>query len=261
MAVKINGLKYLDSNNYDSIMIRGNENYQIDVKSQNLEFNQLLVSHKFQGQPVSTKFSTEIKNQTDEEKIREIVKKYLEYSVISEIANVYHISHYDGWFNKISGTRNLYLQISNPNFKDIYQMILRKYIDDRLKFCSVNSEINNIVIDCSINSSYSLKQGNINFVLMKDENGIAKIEKEFFKELISNKLNQVNKPAVLSHNCIIINDVNTKIMIGTIYLNCGNLNIEIKGDMELFKMLEEIIREYNNDLEQTKKMQLKLEGF
>lgn len=261
MAVKINGLKYLDANRYDEIMIREKDGFQIDVKAQNLEFNELLILKKFQGESVFKKISTELKDKTDYEKLNIIIKKYLEYSNINGIANTYHLVHYDGWFRKISGTRNLYLQISNPNFQYIYLLILKKYIDDRLKFCYTNNEINNILINTSINSSYSVKENSIDLELMRNENGIAQIEKEFIIDFISNKLSQVNKIAYLNHNCTIIKYTNTKDVFSHIYITCGNLNIEINGTMELLELLEELITNHNNELEQSKKMQLKLEGF
>ena len=85
MALYFNGMNLLDSNRYDSIMIRGllteeRQNFQVDVKAQKLDFKNQPIYFRFKGQHIGPIFSQQISSMTDTEKIIEIVKKYLEYS-------------------------------------------------------------------------------------------------------------------------------------------------------------------------------------
>lgn len=261
--VKIDGLKYLDANCYDSIMIREKDGFNVDVKLQNLEFNELLSLQKFKGQLVSSKFSTELKNKTEKEKIIEIIKKYLEYSIIYGITSIYHLSHYDGWFNKISGTRNLYLQISNV--KDIYQMILKKYTDDRLKFCSNNEDINSYkVVINNYSTSYQRYENCIYLNLLSDNNIIVNFEKEFLKDFIFSKLYEIGKIAEMKY---ITNRMEFTKNINSYgyYIICGDLTINLSGNDKQLKdiliCVEKYLNEYNTELKQSKILQLKIKGF
>ena len=93
MALNFKGLNLLDSNRYDSIMIRGllteeRQNFQVDVKSQKLDFKNQPIYFRFKGETVGYTFSEQTSGMNDTEKVIEIVKKYLEYSNVTEIKNL-----------------------------------------------------------------------------------------------------------------------------------------------------------------------------
>ena len=274
MAVYFKGLNLLDSNRYDTIMIRGVsfeglQNFQIDIKELKPEFIGSKEYLKFKGERVAQRFSLSLKEMTDEQKIVEVVKKYLEYSSINEIRDFCHLSNYKGWFNVVKGTRNLYMQTYGFSDKLMQQLIIKKYIEDRLKFIADNEFVNSLQIELGYHlTSYKKEQidnnERISLKLFSKDNKVSEFEQQFLKELIFNKLYQQAKEAELKH--ITSNEQFTHdIHAFGYYITCGDLLIQLNGiDTDINLLLEQIkayIVEYNKQLKNSKILQLKVEGF
>jgi len=273
MALNFNGLNLLDSNRYDNIMIRGlltenRQDFQVDVKSLKTDFKGLPFCFKFKGEAVMTKFSEQIRDIDDKEKVIEIVKKYLEYSQISEIKNLSRLPYYKGWFNVIRGTRNLYLQIYGSDTEIIPSLILKKYIDDRLMFLNDNKDVNLYQIDVGYNStSYEIKKQEdkeyIRLSLFSKDYMISEFEQHFLKDFILDKLYRSGMDARFVY-ITSINQFTKNINNYGYHIVCGDLVIyfhSIGRDASLLEQIKTYLQEYNESLKQNKMMQLKLEGF
>ena len=87
--------------------------------------------------PTEYRFSDELKGKTDEEKIIMITKKFLEYARINKLSKDYLA--YNKIYDVASGTREFRMRLFNPNLNVISQMIMNKYLDDRLKFMKMRT--------------------------------------------------------------------------------------------------------------------------
>lgn len=273
MALYFNGLNLLDSNRYDSIMIKGllteeKQDFQVDIKALKPDFKNQPVYFKFHGQSVMPKFSEQIKGMTDAEKVIEIVKKYLEYSEVSEIRDLSRLPHYKGWFNIIRGTRNLYLQIYGSEVKVIPPMVIKKYLDDRLIFLTNNEDINLYKIELNHGlTSYKKEKVNdkericLNLFYGEKNDKIADFDQQFLKDFIFDKLNQVGEEAKLV--CITsVTQFTPSISGYGFHIICGDLVICLNGmETLVLEQIKPYLQEYNESLKQSKVMQLKLEGF
>lgn len=190
--MKINGLKHLNDNFYDSIMIRNKKDgLQVDVKNDTKNWN----IKKF------VFFFDRIKNLNDKEKVDEIIRYYLRYSSINSISNEY-LSHYYGLFSVIEGTRNLFLQINKGQADDtIFDEIINKYVMDRTKYLS-ESDISNIAITISISSGsnygyYKNEGNNEEYIYLhlrgNANNELVDFENKFFIDFINRKIDEVDE--------------------------------------------------------------------
>lgn len=254
MSVRILGLNLLNANCYNNITItEDNNNYKVYINRKKKE-NSLSLEEKTKYTP-----SFSIEGKTDEQKVINVVSKFLEYATINKITGDY--MSYNSKHQAISGTRQMKISLFNPKLRIIPQMILNKYLEDRMRFCGQNKDIKHIIINEKPYSSYDLNEDSIRLDLMKKSSVIEEVEKQFFKEYISEKLNEIGKVATLrySHTIFVVN--NKRILIGYINVVCGNLKIDIEANFELLELIKEIVENYNRELSENKIMQLKMEGF
>ncbi len=260
--MKVNGLKHLNSNFYDSIMIRNKSNeIQVDVKN----------TDKIETLKNSYSFFDKIKNLSDKEKVNEIIRYYLRYSSISRISNEY-LSHYDGLFSVVEGTRNMFLQINKGQADDtIFDEIINKYIIDRAKYLQ-GCEICNIAITTSISSGsnygyYKNESNNEEYVYLhlrgNANNELVDFENKFFIEFINTK----------------INDVDERIEAFTqdytdmywhyykrgfedcagCYIKCSKFTIRL--DRILYNMIVPFVYNHNLKIKESKKLQLTFDDY
>ena len=189
--MKINGLKNLNSNWYDSIMIRNiNNNIKVDVKNK-VDISKINCKNKFYNR---------IKKLSLKERVSEIIRYYLNnnkiYSLEQDI-----LGKYSGTFINIRGTRNMYLKLNKDNVEpSIVGEILNKYILDRNKLMDL--EIKNIEIYFSnkgtsyniYNEEFNYKNEDVlSFRLIKCNDKLLSFEKDFFNNFIKNKVESVDE--------------------------------------------------------------------
>lgn len=281
MSVKINGIKKLNANAYNKIVIREvDSNYFVNVTGEKL-------SDKYVS--ISSKLFDNLKKIDDNEKIISIVDSILENMKIDSIDMFVLCIGYKGEFIKIDGTRKLYLQIENKVLlKEIIKMIKAKYNRDRYQYCINNSMVNsyNIILDDKI-SSYNKHfiscydcsgcdvsencPKYIEFKMIYNGNQLVNFDKLFIERFILDKLWEVGKEA-----CIFIKEKDIKLKGGekvggyvdAYYILCGDLSIRFSCSVlnrdYIFTLCSEIINRYNNELNvnnDIKRKQLKMEGF
>ena len=284
MSVKISTKEKLNSNLYNSMIIRevdGNFFVKVNGKKSNDEY-----------QFVGERLTDSLKEMSDEQKIIYIVDSFLENATINEIElNALNLG-YKGQFIKISGSRTLYLQISNIElFKSLVKMIKMKYDIDRYKYeADYNGNLYSINLrekivsydvkfiscdDCSLDCSGGYCPKHLEFNIMYINGKIAGFDKKFIERFIYDKLyeSRCNATIVEETNDIKLID-GTKIDSYTKCYNiiCGNLEIRFNCSAFtrdfVFEFCNEIVNEYNSELDkinkqrnECKKRQLKMEGF
>lgn len=257
MGIVIKGLNHLDANNYNRIMIREeNGNYLINIKNN---------KGKYDGLKTSYRISDILDEQTNEEIIMTIIESFLRNSKINKIKDNEFLDRYNGKFTVVKGTRELDLQVFNPKLSIISKIIINKYLNDRLEFCD-KGNINSYEIEPTYNKT-SYKEINTVFGKVKrlellQRNGkTAAFEQSFLKEFISEKLCNQNEIAKIVHRGI-CTPVNCHYVPTETCLTCGNFHIKLLNpNMDLLNEVTEVVNTYNKEREESKKMQLKLEGF
>lgn len=260
--MKINGLKHLNSNFYDSIMIRNKgKELQVDVKS----------SNKLDTLKSTFSFFDGIKDLNDKEKVNEIIRYYLRYSSINSISNEY-LSHYDGLFSVIEGTRNMFLQINKGQADDtIFNEIIKKYEQDRVKYLNERG-ISNVAITTSIGtgSNYGYYKNECN----KDEyiylhlrgtanNDLVDFEKKFLFDFINEKINNLDeKIEVFTQD---YTDMYWHYYkrgfedYAGYYIKCSKFTIRL--DRILYNMIMPFVYNHNLKLRENKKLQLTFDDY
>ena len=172
--MKIVGAKHINSNFYDSLMIRSKkEGLQIDAKGSNK------INTKIEKQS----FCNLIKKLSDKEQINEIIRYYLRNNKICKLRNGY-VEYYDGKFIIVEGSRNLYIQVQKSSVDtNILKDIIKKYKNDRLNFL-YNNNFKNIEIyfggDEMSYSTYSDKDKEILQLRLASKDGVLNKNEEIF---------------------------------------------------------------------------------
>ena len=258
MSTTINGLKKLDENYYERILIRKKEdNYKIEVRGNKSNYMTLESLNKI---------SNYLKNETDSEKIRTIIEYFLRYTTINEISDRAYLDRHDGKFLKAGGSKELYLQIPKKDeFCDIPNMIAIKYFNDRLLFCEENKDINFIELHVlERKGSYERTEYNfgtrLNFNLMSEGFKLVEEEKIFLKEFILEKFKSIGKPAYIRREEVYIPSAENYIELGD-YLTCGHFRMKLCHNTDVINAVTDTVYNYNESLIEAKKKQLKMEGF
>jgi len=287
VSVKIVGIKKLNANVYDKMVIREiDNNYIVNVTGNKLS-DKFIVS--------SYKLSDSLKNISDNEKIISIVDSFLENTKINNIDMLVLCIGYRGEFILVEGTRKLYLQINNDDLlKRIMKMIGDKYNRDRFEYCmdSDSSNINSFNINfcdkvssynryfiscddctgCKNNDNYCDKY--IEFKLIYKDGMIANFDKIFIERFIYDKLCEVAREACVY---VIEKDVKSSGVIVGRYISgyciiCGELGIRFNctpfNKDDVINFCNNIVNRYNSEFncyndnnENIKKRQLIIEGF
>jgi len=263
MSVKITGLNLLNSNFYDRILInKKDSNYRIYIQKNKKIKPQDIFRGK--GIPTEYKFTDELRDKTDEEKIIMIAKEFLEYANISMISRDYFA--YNKIYDVASGTREFRMRLFNPKLQIISQMIINKYLNDRLKCIYENRNINAYTIHLSGRTSYTKDTTgyHIGLELLIQNGKLAHFEKQFLEDLIYTKLNEIGEYADFGPKQIFTSIFLKPEEIMQYRLKCGDLRIVFDNDRYLIKEVEKIVNDYNNLHKQKvmhMNMQMKMEGF
>lgn len=258
--MKINGLKHLNNNFYDYIMIRNldMEYTKIDVKS-DLKIDTLKNKNTFYNN---------IKNLSEKDKIKEIIRYYLRNNKIYSITDKCELSHYDGYFTVIEGNRNLYLQLKENSLdKEILNEIKEKYIMDRYQYVTKN-DFNKIDISYSYRESscyldkYRNEIENVLNITLKDNDGrLVKFEEEFILNYMNYLFSKSDKkinyyPVGIS---IYMNKHFDTLKFGEYPgLYYYNDDFIIKVNNNLMKKIDHLVYNHNKYLNDVKKLQLSL---
>ena len=266
MAVKITGLNLLNANIYDEMtIVERDGNYIIAIHSSNKAIQNLYIQSLEPPIKIGT-INKNLSNNFNENKVlgdNEIlintVQKFLEYATINNLTS--KSVFYKSKFQIAGGTRFLKFNLSNQRLNGISQMIVNKYLEDRLKFCAKNENMKKIMIDLGNCTSYEVNADYLKLTLMKDSPNIAFYEKQFFEEFISDKLNIIGDYASLEYVHTIFKTRGSQTMMEYMNLICGDLKIDIAANAELLEIVKKVVNDHNKELNENKIIQLKMEGF
>lgn len=284
MGVKINTKRKLDSNAYSKIIIKKDDDYYVKVTSDKREEQYEFVSYKL---------SNMIKNSDDNSKIISIIDSFLENTLINFIDVNTSCVGCSGKFIRVSGTRDLYLQISDKELlKEILIMIKNKYDRDRYSYI-ISSDINSYNINLNKDVSYFNREfiscdnceynidcgknndccpKHIRLRLMYENGKLVSFEEDFIKRFIYDKLWESGVEASITCETEDIK-VGGTFKIGTYVkgylIRCGDLEIMFNCSTfsreYVYNLCNNIVSKYNRELidndKKIKKRQLKMEGF
>ena len=286
MNVKIMTKEKLDSNAYNRIVIRKvKDTFNVKV-SGNVDLTGFLGD---EYSSTSYKLSDSFKDVSSCEKILSIVESFLASTEINCIELSEKLVGYAGTFIKISGIRELYLQIDNKDLiKKIVKMVKDKYEHDRYNYCICNNDCNSYCIrlsnkcssyekqfincencdGCEINSENCPKH--IEFKLMYNGK-ILPFDKNFLQRFIYDKLWEIGLNAQVIetfHDIKLADGTLVNRLVDGYCIICGDMTIKfncsVSSSEYIVDICNEIVNRYNgelSDIENAKKRQLKMEGF
>lgn len=260
MGVVFDGKRLLHSNEYKRVIIKEipDGNYKVRIVGDGLSYKTISVSKNLYE---------ELKKVDDYDQIVAIIKNYLSYAKVDYInMHEYLPNQNDYPFFVARGTRELDLQLFSKGFNHMPKMIIDRYIQDRLQFCQDNNDV------CSYNfwyggisSSYkrvdATFESYINFKLYGNRDKLGEYDKGFLREFLYEKLYSVGSEAKIGDSRVYYPTFANDVYLGT-YLMCGNFKVRICDNYGVLKReIHNIVDEYNNKINASKKKQLKLEGF
>lgn len=233
--MKIKGLKYLNANNYNKIII-----HDLNVTVYGNDINYPTIKSE-------ETISDELKKLADEEKIQIIIDYYLSYN------KLYSIEEKDYLLVKSSSGKELKIYNCDENTKNI---ILDKYLRDRIEFL-YNFEITNYNIELSNKETKYKYMGNnrVNLTLMSNGLNLVNYEEKFIKNLIEDLF----KEEIIRVECEEIDGVPNL----EYYLVGNNMRIKLPYEFELTSITRNLVNKHNNELKNKNEQvyQMKLEEF
>lgn len=276
MSVAIDGISRLNANDFREITIKqiDNDDYKVDVIGDNVG-------------KVSSNFSKNLREMSNDEKIIAIIERYLDIFKINGITKPIELSHRDGLWVVIYGNdcdSVLRLQLYDKYFNDIFNKIKNRYLNDRYNFFwhtdnnsfrlstsmdwsrygihSIECDECDREIECDYVNYYCSEYNYIDLKLGEDGN-VVSFDKEFIKEFLYYKFDLYNEEIkVIDIKYEWDNSFNPRIREHLI--KCGDFELICPHNEQLMFIFG-IVNDYNNDLfkinNNIMKKQLKMEGF
>lgn len=262
MNIKISGLHLIDTDNYDKIIIREeNDGYKVNVRKR---------KEGATGEIKNTKWSSCLKGLSSSCKIKEIINHCLDNSSIKELRMNALVPYYESVFTVVRGKKSLYLDLSSPTFIETINNVKMKYYNDRWETIENNKDVDYYSIGVDFKSSYNISYDNVLGKTMeikllgskryKDECvSLMDMEEVFLRDFIYEKLNNATEEVKIENMNLFDSEQEHYLNFGY-YINCGNACIGIE-EVDLLPEVIAVINRYNKGKEEGKKKRLKLEGF
>lgn len=256
--MEINGVKYLDANDYYRIVITEEEDLKINVNGKIL----------YPIGKLENSISGILKDKTNPEVISYIVDYFLNYNKICSLED--NVNYRYKRYIKVSSPRaELLLKIlPTKENKEILKRIFNKFKYDRSKLL-YNNEYDRYIIKISNDKTGYYNENfdgrneiyiTLHFQYLDSKNyDISSDEKEFIESFIKYKLDNKNSKSQVTHGKLYFPQFKNFLESEPCLL-CEELIITSR--VKIFtKILEKISSSHNNELDNINKKQLKLEGF
>lgn len=265
MDIEIKNIHKYDSNYYQGIEIHeftGQHKFLVKFYGRDVWFDSNLVGGRA---------SDDLDGLAPVDKIRRIVRNYLDSVIINKFTGTFISKSIHGviCFEAI-GTRCLTMNVRSSDLMLLIDDIHNKYRQDRYNFCYSNDSIKAFRINTADFSSYHIvddklcfhfegKEPIINLCLKHDSRGVTlPSEQEFIKQFIMDKVSKYDEEIKT------FKVADYKGHFKGYLLICGDIRIYFPYYHELLWIFD-IVNEYNNELrkvkENIKKRQLKMEEF
>lgn len=240
--MKIEGIRQLDQNFYDTIVVRNGE---IKVNGKVLDTVTLGKS-----------FSESLRGKSDEEIKNAVIEYFLRYNRINFISS--DLSRINGLMFYVGSQSEKLLIIDNDEMSESKAKILRRYISDRDNFL-YNSTASTYTINtnyANISSYNTTREGNIRFNLARESTGIPQYESEFLERFINH---------IFADEYIKVIPRGKKELEDGVELVSGEKRVIAKVfTKDLMKKVDEHNKKCDfirKEKEEAMKLQLKMEGF
>ena len=251
--------KFLDANTYDSISICKNINVSQVRNDWANGGTGVLAEH------VGNRFTQELKNLTDEEKVNEIIRHFLRNNTICEIINEVHSATMYTVI-KALGDRSLRISESHILSKEILDEIYFKYYIDRGKIIDTSS-CNNYIFGISnwcscermVPEDYDFmipqtmhNQECMDICFKGNEEDISDIDKRFFSQIMSDLIGEDGCKITYCYANYYV-----------IYRKDGR-KIQVWFFNSATKYMKDVMKNYVRDMKEDNKeksLQKKMEGF
>ena len=257
MSVYINGVKLLNANLYDTIIIKEKENgYRITIRGSKETITCTNSEYKF---------SEELKKISDEEQIIKVTDSFLKSTKINHIGYKKIMKGYEGDFCVVKGNRELDLCLKK-DLKELQSLLINKYLIDRFCFLNDNNDISCYEIKLGFNkSSYKIENTKLRrkivYEIMYDNNlQVPDYEKDFLIGFLYEKVCNSDEDVIIKNRKTYFDEGKFHIENGD-FLMCGNLEVKLDCHQNIINTVNQVINKYNNEREKVKKKQLKLEGI
>ena len=256
MGIKITGKKYLDSDNYKSVIFsEENDGYSIQVSG--CEYNQKEHSNYH--------FYDNLKAHTDDEKMLEVLRHCLENNKLIYYSDNRKTVWQQGNYALVGGDRRIGLSSQNYQLRKAFSMMYTKYNNDRLSFLEEEKNIDRIEINTNFYSTYNKRKDisgdYLELNIFITNHIVNPQEEEFLEEFIYNKLEEKGEYATLENkNLFNEDDSDNENYINLGYdFTCGNLYISI-NNTELLPSIIKGYNRYNSKIGNNKKITIKKEN-
>ena len=201
----------------------------------------------------------------DDDKLKRLVKYFLDYSKLNYISDGEIYSYYDGRFSTANGTRQLDLQISKKCKHNIPKMVLDKYLSDRLGMVNDLKTMSYYEFYYNTNhTSYGVIDNGIDysmrFNLIGKNDKLYTFEEDFLKSFINNILENTKEKATLGRKKE--NDSNGRIYSQDgVYFTCGDVTVKLFKNAAIVTEVQKMVYSHNREIAIANEKQLKLGGF
>lgn len=245
--MELNGVRYLDANDYYRIVITEEDDLKVDVNGKIL----------YKGCIEQNSFSKSLSSKTNYEAINYIVNYFLNYNRVCMLDDSVYFQ--EKKYIKVSSSRAELLLKLLPTKENnrVISKIIEKFKNDRIRVLYENDyDKYNIKLSHNKAGYYTLNSdnGNIDIVIHKPvfekDDTISNSERNFLKNLIIHILDKKDNEAEVLRNYDNF----------TYTLECDGLKFS-SDSMSVTNVFDEVSLLHNNKLDNANKKQLKLEGF
>lgn len=252
MKTIINDLDKLNKGNFSKLSLKvQDDKYRVRVAGEDKDY---------EVDSDIIPFYDTIKDLNSDEKIIEIIKYYLDNHTIISINDVGE-AYYNSGEYCIASSYNSILAIKKDfpprlNHVILGDLIGEKYKIDREKFLVMNFCNKNVLIKNSNTKTSSYKINEYGFIEL---NVVLKNEKRFITNFLYEKLeDNGNYKAHIEPNFVYNSSLNQYVLLGN---KIVSEDLSIGFDEDFKYIVEEVVNTYNMQFENSKKLQLKKEGF
>lgn len=257
--MKLKGIKYLDANDYDRIIMRNIYDDLTITITGDVNYETIKDKHPF---------SKSIDRTNEDNAILEIVSYFLRNNEINKINEFEFLPrYYDKFIGIYTPYKDMHLQLKlTEKTKHIPKMILDKYYIDRYNKVYNEENVTCYEISVSLQDSnyaiYYLNEDKKMRIVLKGNKNTKRLDKNdwiFIEDFIRYKLSLCENEATFK-KIKYYSPIVGEYFESDNYLYCDDLVICVRDNV-LFPIIDNLVYEHNKNIREEKSLQLKMKGF